>query len=124
LLATGTILSGCTKHSVNSDTAGAVGEYSLVSIDGKDLPATVNHGGATLQVLSGTFTIDARGKCKSKTVFVPPGGSEVEREVAAKYTAAGSELTMRWEGAGVTVGTVEGNTFTMNNEGMLFVYEK
>jgi hypothetical protein len=31
---------------------------------------------------------------------------------------------MQWEGAGTTVGTVEGNDFTMNNEGMVFVYRK
>ena len=31
---------------------------------------------------------------------------------------------MKWQGAGLTTGTVEGNTFTMDNEGMLFVYKK
>ena len=29
---------------------------------------------------------------------------------------------MQWEGAGTTQGTVEEDTFTMNNEGMLFTY--
>lgn len=31
---------------------------------------------------------------------------------------------MRWQGAGVTVGSVEGDTFTMDNEGQVFLYRK
>ena len=31
---------------------------------------------------------------------------------------------MKWQGAGMTIGTVEGDTFTMDNEGMVFVYKK
>jgi len=31
---------------------------------------------------------------------------------------------MQWKGAGITTGTIEGSTFTMNNEGMKFVYKK
>jgi hypothetical protein len=57
-------------------------------------------------------------------VFIPPSGDEVIREVPATYTSDGSELTMQWQGAGVTVGTVRGDTFTMDNEGMIFIYRK
>ena len=49
---------------------------------------------------------------------------EVAREVSATYTNEGSKLTMQWHGAGTTTGTIEGSTFTMDNEGMLFVYRK
>jgi hypothetical protein len=31
---------------------------------------------------------------------------------------------MKWQGAGMTTGTIAGNTFTMNNEGMELVYKK
>ncbi len=31
---------------------------------------------------------------------------------------------MKWERAGITTGTVEGSSFTMNNEGMNFAYRK
>jgi len=31
---------------------------------------------------------------------------------------------MQWQGAGVTNGTVEGDTFTMDNEGQIFLYRK
>jgi hypothetical protein len=31
---------------------------------------------------------------------------------------------MRWEGVGMTAGTVEGDTFTLKNEGIVLVYRK
>jgi hypothetical protein len=31
---------------------------------------------------------------------------------------------MRWQGAGMTIGSVAGDTFTMNNEGMVLAYRK
>ena len=31
---------------------------------------------------------------------------------------------MQWKGAGETVGTIQGNTVTMDNDGMVFVYSK
>jgi hypothetical protein len=75
-------------------------------------------------VRSGSFTIKADGTCSTKTVFVPPSGTEATREVSATYTKEGSKLTMKWQGAGMTIGTVEGDKFTMDNEGMVFVYKK
>ena len=97
--------------------------YALVSVNGKPVPASVAHQGATLQVRSGAFTINADGTCVSKMIFVPPSGTEATREVRATYTKDGSKLTMQWNGAGKTVGTIDGNTFTMENEGMALVYD-
>jgi hypothetical protein len=96
----------------------------LLSVDGNTLPASVSHDGAALQVRSGSSTINADGTCSSKTVFVLPAGKEITREVSATYTKDGSKLTMQWEGAGQTSGTIAGDTFTMDNEGMVFVYKK
>ena len=100
------------------------GVYALVSVDGKCLPATVSHGKAELQVRSGSFSITADGTCSSKITMVPPSGKAVTREVSATYTKDGSKLKMRWKGAGRTVGTIDGRTFTMENEGMVFVYKR
>jgi len=101
-----------------------LGVYSLVTVDGKKVPATVSHEGNTLQIRSGSFTISADGKCTSKLTFVPPSGAESTMEVKATSTREGAKLKMQWTGAGMTTGTVEGNTFTMENEGMVFVYKK
>ena len=72
----------------------------------------------------GAVVINADGTCVSKMIFVPPSGTEATREVRATYTKDGSKLTMQWKGAGKTVGTIDGNTFTMENEGMALVYRK
>ena len=123
-LAAGILMSSCSKHEVASGGADHTGIYVLVSVNGNEMPASVSHSGASVKVNSGTFEINADGTCSSKTVFVPPTGPEIDREVAATYTKDGSKLTMQWKGAGMTVGTLEGNTFTMDNEGMVFVYRK
>jgi len=102
-----------------------VGSYALVSVDGKNVPCAVKHEGKDgLTVKSGTFIINPDGTCSSKVTFTAPSGTDATREVKATYTQEGGKLTMKWEGAGMTMGTVEGNTFTMNNEGMIFAYRK
>ena len=109
------------KPSNESDIAGV---YTLVTVDGVNIPGNVDHGGHGIMLHSGEFTINADGTCISKTVFSPPSGEKIVREVKATYTRKEAVLTMNWEGAGMTEGTVKGDTFTMNNEGMIFVYKK
>ena len=123
-LIVGLAMFACNKQQVAPNGADFVGVYTLISVDGKPVPASISHDGVTLEVRSGTFTINADGTCSSRTVFVPPSGAEVVREVEARYTKDDSKLMMQWEGAGSTVGTIQGNTFTMDNEGMVFVYTK
>jgi hypothetical protein len=106
------------------DMAEVAGTYALVSVDGRPVPAMVSHEGAALEVRSGSFNIGIDGRCSTTTVFVPPSGREVAREVRAVYAKDGSRLTIWWDGAGTTTGTVDGTTFTMVNEGMEFVYRR
>jgi hypothetical protein len=124
LLTAGILLSACKQESKVATGADPTGVYSLVSVNGNKVPASVSHDGTALQVRSGSFAIKADGTCGTTTVFVPPSGKEATRDVSATYTKDGSKLTMQWQGAGVTTGTIEGDTFTMNNEGMVFVYKK
>jgi hypothetical protein len=124
LLLTAGLLSGCKPESNVPEGGDPAGVYALVSVNESQVPASVTHDGVALQVRSGTFTLKADGTCGTKTVFVPPSGQEATREVSATYTRQGSKLTMQWQGAGRTTGTIEGNTFTMDNEGMVFVYRK
>lgn len=100
------------------------GTYALASIDGKQVPCTLNHEGATLTVKSGSFIINSNGTCSSKMDFTVQNGGGGSREVKATYARQGSVLTMKWEGAGMTLGSVQGNTFTMTNEGMVLAYKK
>jgi hypothetical protein len=115
LLAAGLLLSACKQEAKVATGGDPTGVYALVAVNGSKVPASVSHEGATLQVRSGTFTFKADGTCSTQTIFVPPSGQEATREVSATYTKEGSKLTMQWKGAGTTTGTIEGNTFTMNN---------
>ena len=98
-----------------------VGTYALVTVDGNKVPCTVQHEGHTMTIKSGGFIINADGTCSSKMSLE---GRDAPIEVKATYTREGPKLTMKWQGAGMTIGTVEGDTFTMDNEGMVFVYKK
>jgi hypothetical protein len=124
LLVAGLCLSACKQGLETVDTKDPTGNYTLVSVDGKQVPTVVTHDGAQLQIRSGAFTISEDGTCTSKMVFVPPSGTEVVREVTATYVREGSKLNMQWKGAGKTVGTFDGQRFTMNNEGMILVYQR
>ncbi len=121
-------LVGCNRQpttvAATATVSDPAGTYTLVSIDGKNVPCTINHEGATPTIKSGSFVINADGTCSSKMVFSMPQGPENTREVKATYTREGKTLTMKWEGAGVTTGTVDGDTFTMGNEGMTIVDRK
>ena len=118
-------LTGC-KGSANTASArlDPAGVYSLVSVDGKTVPCDISHEGAAMKVKSGTFTITADGACSSDITFNVANHRDVNRVVKAAWTRQGAELTMRWEGAGTTLGSVNGSTFTMTNEGMVFAYRK
>ena len=100
------------------------GIYTLASVDGKPVPCALTHEGVTMTVKSGGFTIGADGTCSSRMNVSVPSHGDINREVKATYTRQGAKLTMQWEGAGTTIGNVDGNKFTMDNEGMVLVYQK
>jgi hypothetical protein len=110
---------GCREQNA-TDPAGV---YQLAEIDGQEVPATVSHG-AELFIESGTFTITPEKTCTSVIHLRFPSGKEASKEVRAAYTQQGNKLTMKWEGAGITEGTVEGDIFSMVNEGMTFTYKR
>lgn len=115
------VWAGCKQDAKVTADTNPVGTYALVSVEGNKVPCTVQHEGHALAVKSGSFTINADGTCSSKMVL---SGRDSAIQVKATYTRQGSKLTMQWEGAGRTTGTVEGDTFTMNNEGMVLAYRK
>ena len=118
------VWSGCKPETKVAVSPAPAQNYTLISIDGKPVPGTLTHEGATLTVKSGVFILNGDGTCSCKTSFSIPPNGDVNREVKATYTQEGAKLTMKWEGAGITKGSLEGNTFTMDNEGMVFVYQR
>ncbi len=115
---------GCQPNANQKAEVNPVGTYQLVTVDGNKLPYSMQHEGASPTVKSGKFVINADGTCSSLVVFSLPGREDMSREVKASYTREGATLTMKWEGAGITTGTVDRDAFTMNNEGILFAYRK
>jgi len=124
-LAACVFLAGCQREAAApAKAANIAGTYTLMTVDGKKVPCAVSHEGVNLQVRSGRFVINADGTCSSRVVFVGPSGNEATKDMKATYTCEGSTLKMQWQGAGQNTGKVEGNAFTMNNEGMIFGYTK
>ena len=117
-------LTGCKNSPRATAAIHPAGVYTLISVDGKSVPCNLTHEGVVMIVKSGSFTINADGTCHSFSIFAVPPHPDVHREVNATYTQDGAELTMRWQRAGMTKGQINGNEFTMNNEGMIFFYRK
>ena len=135
LLVTGLWLTGCAPDSgVNNNAsdkkvadmkaAGCTGAYTLVTINGNAVPCQTPHEGGGPLVTAGSFTINADGTCSSKMELKAPAGTPASIERKATYTREGNKLHMKWQGFGQTIGTVEGNNFTMDNEGVMFAYRK
>jgi len=119
------VLAGCYEVTSPTETAAnnsnPAGVYELVTVDGINIPGKINHDGHEVMLHSGSVIINADKTCISKTVF---GSEKNQRKVKATYTQKGSTLHMKWIGAGKTDGTIDGDTFTMDNHGMIFVYKK
>ena len=119
------VWTGCKKNEAGSNTnIDPTGVYALVSVDGQNVPCSTTHEGHTMTIKSGAFTINGDGTCGSRITLSVPSRGDMNVDVKATYTRQGPELTMQWEGAGMTMGNVKGNTFTMTNEGMVFAYRK
>lgn len=106
------------KDTVTSTT------YKLVSIDGQTVPCSPMHDGQRVpEVSGGVMTINSDGTFAGGLEFtdphiVAPSGAP------GTFTRESNTLTMKHPGAGYTKATIDGDKFTMDNEGMLFVYQK
>lgn len=110
-------------QTTTAPSIGLTGVYTLTSVDGKTVPCMIDHEGTAMNVQSGSFTI-TNGHCLSVMTVSVGDRKDIRCETRARYTVEGSELTMQWQNAGMTKGSVAGNTFTMTNEGMAYVYNK
>ncbi|GJM27090.1 MAG: hypothetical protein DHS20C16_35050 [Phycisphaerae bacterium] len=112
------------EESTDPDTD-VTGIYHLISIEGNPIPYAPMHlGRRQPQVVAGTITLHDGGTFASTMEYANDAGKTMSRAFAGTYTMDGAEFILSWAGAGRTRATIEENTFTMNNEGMLFVYEK
>lgn len=108
----------------NAPVVKPVGVYALASVDGKPVPCTIQHGQQTMLIESGSFTITTNNQCLSRMTVTLGKQTNIVCDTKATYTLKGTTLDMLWQNGGRTEGMVAGNTFTMGNEGMTFVYRK
>jgi len=101
------------------------GTYDMVSIDGNALPyAPAHQGQKGPEIVSGSLTLNADGAFAFSMGYRLPGGATQSNNLKGTYTMEGSECRLKWEGAGTTPGDWEGDTFSFNNEGMVFAFER
>ena len=97
------------------------GTYNLVSVDGHAVPyAPMPQGQRAPEIVSSTLTLNGDGTFVSTMSF----GGNMSRDFKGTYAKEGADYVLTWEGAGQTGVTIAGGKLTMNNEGMLFVYQK
>ncbi len=120
-LVLGLWLPACNQASEPSELTGA---YRLVNIDGHELPYTPSHEGGAPQVVASTLTLNADGTFRMSMSYGTTPGNSISRDFSGTYTSEGAVLNMLWKGAGKTTATFQGNTLTLNNEGILFAYQK
>ena len=104
--------------------ASPAGVYKLMSVDGKNVPCAINHDGRKMDVQSGHFTITTNSRITSVMTISVGDRRDIRVERTATYTAKSGALTMKWQNAGTTKGQIVGQTFTMTNEGIAYVYQK
>ena len=111
-------------QAADKPAASPAGVYQLVSVDGKNVPCTINHSGTTMNVQSGTFTITTNGQVTSVMTVSVGNRKDIRVERHATCMVKDAELTMKWQNAGTTKGRVTGRTFAITNEGVVYVYTR
>ncbi|HIK97839.1 MAG TPA: hypothetical protein EYG10_07030 [Gammaproteobacteria bacterium] len=124
ILGLGLCLTGCRTHTPENNNSNSSGVYKLVSINDHELPYSPPHAGGAPEVRAGEITLIEDGSFTSAMNYGLPDGKETGREFKGSYSRNGSDFHLKWEGAGTTTASLEGDTFTMNNEGVLFAYRK
>jgi len=124
LLVMGLYLSACGPANKTTEVSDITGAYKLVSINGHELPYAPPHEGGAPQVLSSTLTLNPYGTFSMTMTYGTSSGGSVSRDFHGTYTREDSVLRFQWEGAGQTPATLEGNTITIDNEGIFFTYQK
>jgi len=77
-----------------------------------------------MTVKSGVFIINGDGHLQQQDNLFHAGAGRCQSRGQAAYTRQGNKAHHEVGGAGTTMGNVESNTFTMDNEGMVFAYRK
>ena len=114
-----------TKPNTGPTTGAEGGTYTLLSLNGSALPASISEGSTQVEVTSGTLTLGAGRTVRMSTTFrTGPGAAPVTNEVSGTYSMRGNTLTFSYTNGGGNTGTLNGNTLQMLNEGVVWLFQR
>lgn len=108
---------------------GHTGTYTLRSVDGDPLPATLYEDGTDyVRVVGGSLTLDADGTFSTQSTINYRMQGETGTETGTlfgTYTRSGSSIVMTDSDGDVFTATYDGNDqLTMSEDGVVVVYRK
>jgi len=112
-----------------SPSRGLVGTWRLQTVNGLPLPFTLPEEGVDkLELTAETITLIASGRVSMVTTFRVTDGGNVSAESvpdAGTYAVNGSTVTFMFDSDGSTpTATVNGDTMTLDDIGLTFVYRR
>ena len=118
------LTSGCRKNTSAAKSPDYTGTYTLDTINGRKLPFNPLPRIAATEFSSGAITLQADGSFTSAISYRTPEGKISKRDASGSYTNAGTSFRLQYTGRGAATATLEGNTFTVNDDDMKLVYRK
>jgi hypothetical protein len=113
------------SNAPSAPTASETGSYTLRSLDGHALPASVVEGSTTTDVLSGNLTLANGGVFEMSVVYRVAGQStSVTNDLAGHYARQGNSLSFSYSNGGANSGTVSADTLRMTNEGIVWLFTR
>ena len=114
-----------------SDSTGPnarLGTYSLVSINGQDLPVVVGTiSGTTVEIISGEVTLNSNGTFTDRTDyrFTSNAGVDTDFEIATgTYSVNGNNVTFLTSDGDSYSMAISGQTLTQVEPGLTLIYER
>ena len=121
-------LAACGDDSTGPGETNITGTYTLQTVGGSPLPATLDQRGADrLQITAGRTTLNQdRTFSQSLTLRITQSGAVTTTEfpLNGTYTQNNNAIIFRYNDGEEAAGSISGNTLTITDEGLVFVFRK
>jgi hypothetical protein len=121
-------LTACGDSSTGPTRATLSGTYNLTSVNGSVLPFTAQASDPKVEILGDQIVADGGGLFTENGSYrVTDAGTVTTTPItdAGTYVITGTAVVFRFDSDGSTgTGTISGNTFTVADNGLSFVYTK
>ena len=119
----------CGKDSSTQPTMASVaGSWVLTSVNGASLPAVISQTGtAKVEMVSNVVTAMAAGAYTDVyqvRTTINGQSTTTTTTVTGTFSVSGTSVTLHSSTGGSSAGTIAGNTFTMNQDGLVLVFTK